>query len=91
MRVVTLRLLNTLNTAFSIEDKLRLFTFKRDTAALFAGFIQHFVEVMQLFNVFDQRCVLLTQLLVALQHVPDLGVGQTCMGTHDRFVEFKAG
>ena len=90
MRVITLRLLNTLNTAFSIEDKLRFFTFKRDTATLFTRFIQHFVEVMQLFDVFNQRRVLLTQFLIALQHVPDLGVGQTRMGAHNRFVEFKA-
>ena len=89
--VVTLGLLNTLNAAFGVEDEFRFFALKRDPAALFARLFQRFVEVMQLFDVFDQRRVLLAQILVALQHMPDLGIGQTRVRAHHRFVEFEAG
>ena len=91
VRVVTLGLLDTLNTAFGVENEFRLFTLKRDPAALFARLIQRFVEVMQLFDMFDQRRVLFAQILVALQHMPDLGIGQTRVRAHHRFVELVAG
>ena len=74
----------------SVKDKLRLFTLKRDPTALFARLIQRFVEVVQLFDVFDQRRVLFAQILIALQHMPDLGIGQARMGTHHCFVELIA-
>ena len=90
VRIVTLSLFDTLNAALGVEDKLRLFALKGDPAALFARLIQRFVEVMQLFDVFDQRRVLFAQILVALQHMPDLGVGQTRVRAHHRFVEFIA-
>ncbi|MNS91205.1 hypothetical protein D3C72_1252840 [compost metagenome] len=89
--IVTLRLLDTLDTTLSVEDKLRLFALKGDPAALFARLVQHFVEVVQLFDVFDQRRILLAQLLVALQHVPDFGVCQARVRAHHCFIEFIAG
>ena len=91
VRIITLGLLDTLNATLCVEDKLRFFALERDPAALFACLIQRFVEVMQFFNMFDQRRVLFAQILVALQHMPDLGIGQTRMGTHDRFIELVAG
>ncbi len=91
VRIVTLGLFDTLNAALGVEDKLRLFALKRDPAALCARLIQHFVEVMQLFDVLDQRRVLFAQLLIALQHMPHLGIGQTRMRAHHRFVELVAG
>ena len=45
---------------------------------------------MQLFDVFDQRRVLFAQILIALQYMPDLGIGQARMGTHHCFVELIA-
>ena len=90
MRIVTLSLLDALNAALGVEDKFRLFALKGDPAALFARLIQRFIEVMQLFDVFNQRRVLFAQILVALQHMPDLGVGQTRVRAHHRFVEFIA-
>lgn len=62
VRIVTLGLFDTLNAALGVEDKLRFFTLKRDPAALFARLIQRFVEVVQLFDVFDQRRVLFAQI-----------------------------
>ena len=91
VRVVTLGLFNTLDAAIGVEDKLRFFAFKRDPAALGTRLIQHFIEVMQLFNVFDQRRVLFAQFLIALQHMPDFGISQTRMRAHHRFIEFIAG
>ncbi|MNP41688.1 hypothetical protein D3C76_1354040 [compost metagenome] len=91
VRIVTLRLLDTFDAALGVEDKLRFFALKGDPAALFARLIQHFVEAMQLFNVFHQRRVLLAQFLIALQHVPDFGVRQSRMRAHHRFIEFVAG
>ena len=76
MRIVTLRLLNALNAAFSVKDKLRFFALEGDPAAFFTGAIQHFIKRMQLFDMFHQRRIVLTQLLVTLQHMPHLGVGQ---------------
>ena len=77
VRIVTLRLLNALNTTFSVKDKLRFFALKGDPAAFFTGAIQHFIKRMQLFNMLHQRRIVLTQLLVTLQHMPHFGVGQT--------------
>ncbi|CNU25550.1 Uncharacterised protein [Salmonella enterica subsp. enterica serovar Bovismorbificans] len=91
MRVITLGLFDTLNATFGVKDKLRLFALKRDPPALFTRFIQHFVEVVQLFNMLHQRRILFTQILIALQHMPDFGIGQTRMGAHHRFIEFVAG
>ena len=90
VRIVTLSLFDTLDTTLSVKDKLRLFTLKRDPTALFARLIQRFVEVVQLFDVFDQRRVLFAKILIALQHMPDLGIGQARMRTHHRFVELIA-
>ncbi|MNE12147.1 hypothetical protein D3C80_1049300 [compost metagenome] len=91
MRIVTLGLLDTFDTTLSVKDEFGFFTLKGDPAALFARLLQGFVEVVQLFDVFDQRRILLAQLLIALQHMPDLGVGQTRMRAHHRFIEFVAG
>ena len=38
----------------------------------------------------NQRRILLAQILIALQYMPDFGVGQTRVRTHHRFVEFVA-
>ncbi|CSF26183.1 Uncharacterised protein [Shigella sonnei] len=45
---------------------------------------------MQLFEMLNQRDVLLAQILIALQNMPDFGVGQTRVRAHHRFVEFVA-
>ena len=89
--VVALGLLNAFDAALGVKDEFRFFSFKRDPAALGAGAVQHFVEVVQLLNMLDQRRVLLAQLPVALQHVPDFGIGQARVGAHHRFIEFVAG
>ena len=91
VRVVTLRLLDTLNAAFGVENELRLFALKGDAAALCARLLKGFIEGMQLFNVFYQRRVLFAQFAIALQHMPHLGVGQTRVGAHHRFVELISG
>ncbi|MNE50842.1 hypothetical protein D3C80_1454370 [compost metagenome] len=75
VRVITYRWLHALNTAFGVEDKLGFFGFEGDTTALGTSLIQHFIQRMQLLQVFDQRMILLAQFLIALQDMPDLGVG----------------
>ena len=87
MGIITLSLLNALNTTLGVEDKLRLFALKRDTATFGTGGIKNFIEVVQLFDVLNQRRILLAQILIALQYMPDLVIGQTGMGAHYRFVE----
>ncbi|MNE49454.1 hypothetical protein D3C80_1439730 [compost metagenome] len=70
--VVTHRRFDALNTTFGVKDKLGFFGFESDTATFSTRLIQHLVHRMQFFQVFDQWVIMLTQLLIALQNMPDL-------------------
>ncbi len=86
MRVITLGV-RASNATFGVKDKLRLFALKRDPRALHA-----------LYPALCRGCAALQYAspaahivhanLIALQHMPDFGMGRTRMGAHHRFIEF---
>ena len=83
--------LDALNAFFRIENKFRFFGFKGNRTALITGFRQRFIEFVQFFQVFHQRRIVFTQLFIPFEDFPHLGIGQTGVGAHYRFIETVTG
>ena len=85
--IISFKRLYPLNFHVLIKDKVKFFTFNRNTASVNTVFLEQLIKIVKFLNIINDSLMLFKSCCTLANHLPGLVIGQTGMRTHNCWIK----